>query len=129
MLEEVWICEQLLADPDPANRHRFLDLEESLLPALARGWIVANSDTEGRVLYRMTTAGWGVIDGPPLARPRTTPAPDPAAATVYDERVKQVIARLGTAKPLHPNEIGPPCVPVAYLGVPIFGEFRDAKPA
>ena len=123
-LDDVWISEVQLAgvewpregEDTTAFRRELVLTEDMALPALSRGWIVANSDIHGRVYYALTLAGWEVLDNDPPEDPPDI-AVDTEARKMYLDRVQSQLARLGTADPEDPNEIGILPLPVAMKGV------------
>lgn len=129
-LDDLWISEVQLAGAEwpregedtTAFRREMVLTEDMALPALSRGWIVANSDRHGRVYYALTLAGWGVLDNDPPDAPPDTPV-DAEAREMYLDRVQSQLERLDTADPEDPKEIGGLPLPVAMKGVRLASSF------
>ena len=122
-----WIPETTLAGVDWVKcaadkdaRHKLVFVEEIMLPALIRGWIIANADIHGRVWYSPTPEGLAMIEAerrkpdPPDAPPAPPPAAfDEEAADYYLERFTETAGRFDTAAPQCEREIGEIPLPVS----------------
>lgn len=116
----IWVAETALAGVDWAQcaadkeaRHKLVYVEDMLLPALIRGWIVSNSSIQGHVWYSPTAEGLEMLEAerrkpdPPDAPPAPPPAPfDEEAAEYYLERFIETGGYFDTATPKCPGELG-----------------------
>lgn len=91
--------------------------EWKAVPAIIRGWLHVSSDRIGRVYYALTDAGRKAID---CGAPASSVALnfDEALSDLYFGRLREVIARMETASPPNPREIG-------YLPVPESGPYAE----
>jgi len=120
MMTDVWIPETVLIGTVPAGRTlgREAALVEDLLTvALICGWVVSNSDIQGRIYYCLTDAGWARLDGPEPADDATVKT-DPEAAEWFIERLEVSMARLDTAL-TEAREIGDLPLPVSMVDLPV----------
>ena len=124
--DDVWISEEdiliLPRHSEGEDQAAFLGglafTEDMFLPALSRGWAVANSTIHGNVYYALTQAGWDVLDGePPAERPEVDPSPE--ANEAYLDRVREQLDRLEHDRPENPGEIGMLPLPDSMAGWPL----------
>ncbi|MFI5380649.1 MAG: hypothetical protein ACHRHE_15230 [Tepidisphaerales bacterium] len=118
-----WVSECELAETDysktgdPRERRKLVQIEEALLPALLRGWVIANSDGAGRVWYaqspRFTAGTPSSIIKP--ARHRGLPKRSDGMAVVYYTTLKAEQVRLARSGPADPSEIGAIPLPEAPI--------------
>jgi len=83
---------------------RFMDLEDTLLPALVRGWVDSNSDSHGRVAYRLTDEGAAALAGR-QSWPAAEVEYDGELAEAYYAALKSALSALA-GKERNPGEIG-----------------------
>jgi hypothetical protein len=116
-LGRVWIPETALAGVrwgDNERRHKLVEVEELLLPALVSGFAVSNCTVRGHCWYTITPAGLAAIKSPPpLAR--DFPEPSIEARSDYYSRIHLEIRALAAAKPENEREIGEIPMPVCPL--------------
>ena len=124
--DDVWISEEeiliLPRSPEGEDQAAFLGgltlTEDMFLPALSRGWAIANSTIHGNVYYALTQAGWDVLDDePPAERPEVDPSPE--ANKAYLDRVREQLDHLEHDRPENPREIGMLPLPVSMAGWPL----------
>ncbi len=109
----IWTPEIALAGVqwgDNERRHKFVEVEERLLPALVRGLVVSNCTVRGHCWYSLNTRTPTL---PPV--PADLPARNELARGQYYGRLKHEIADLRLAELLNPREIGDIPMPVCPL--------------
>jgi hypothetical protein len=130
LFTDVYIAERKLIGDKPPETYRreAVIVEDMLLPALVRGYVDSNADTQGRVSYMLTPAGWEWLDrgeAPPEDLRDDAPL-GRDAATWYAERLQTSLDRLGTADAAEPREIGLLPLPVAVQGLTVSGPWIPA---
>lgn len=108
-LGQTWVPETLLAGVewgDNEQRYKYVDIEEQLLPALVRGWVVSNCTIRGHCWYSLVNAA------PPTAVPVNSPAKCVHARDEYYRQIHEEISALYVAKPDNEREIGQIPMPV-----------------
>jgi len=100
---------------DPGNRARLVQLEEAMLPLLARGLAERGSDYDGRTWYRLTG------DRPDLGEP-IRHDPDDDARSAYYAAFEAARHRLATTPRSHDGELG-------EIPLPCSIALRDGPPA
>ncbi len=108
--DDDWISELALSGlagymADGCNR-MLMDNEDIILPGLTREWIESNSDTAGRVWYRVTAKGGIQALQPEPVLPADLPKVDSAARTHYLDHVKTFRVSLRIAEPTCDRDIG-----------------------
>jgi len=96
----------------PGCEKKLADFQWCALPAIVAGWLESESDQEGRVAYRVTSAGAEAVRRR-LPKPRGLPAALPELAEVFDAEYQAERERLLAARPTD-GEIGP--IPLAVGG-------------
>jgi DNA-binding PadR family transcriptional regulator len=86
-------------------RRPLVAMEETLLPAMCRGWVRGESDSSRRVDYCLTPEGRAVLRRKPQFDVATE-APVEDARQLYYRRVNEALDRLGTATPETVGETG-----------------------
>jgi hypothetical protein len=117
VMGDAWIPETALADASKPPREELSLVEDMLLPAMVRGWVVSLSDVQRHVCYRTTLAGWQMVDA---GEPPTVPAGCKVSrelAALYDDRLQAALARLEASAPVDTREIGDVPLPVHMAGV------------
>lgn len=116
-LGRVWVPETALAGVrwgDNDQRHKLVEVEELLLPALVRNYAVSNCTVRGHCWYTITPAGFDAIKSPPpLAS--DLPDADADARREYYGRIHLEIRALAAAKPDNEREIGEIPMPVCPM--------------
>jgi hypothetical protein len=115
-LGRVWIPETALAGVrwgDNDHRHKLVEVEELLLPALTRGYADSNCTVKGHCWYTITPAGLDAIKSPPTAG--ELPAASIDARREYYSRSHLEIRALAAARPANEREIGEIPMPVCPL--------------
>jgi hypothetical protein len=110
-----WLPETALAGVrwgDHANRHRFVEVEDRLLPALVRGWAESNCSVRGHCWYATTHAGRERLSQAVVPTTESPPSTD-LARREYCHRVRQELLALAAAKPECEREIGEIPMPVS----------------
>jgi hypothetical protein len=108
-LGRTWVPETALTGVrwgDNDQRHKYVDLEEQLLPALVRGWVVSNCSIRGHCWYSL------VEGAPPMAVPAKYPEKTDEARAEYYRRIHEEISALMVATPENDREIGQIPMPV-----------------
>ena len=114
-LGRTWLPETALAGVrwgDNANRHRFVEVEDRLLPALVRGWAESNCSVRGHCWYAITHAGRERLSQAVVPTTESPPSTDLARREYY-HRVRQELLTLAAAKPECEREIGEIPIPVS----------------
>jgi hypothetical protein len=109
----IWTPETALAGVpwgDDERRHKFVEVEERLLPALVRGLVVSNCTVRGHCWYSLNVLQPTL---PPV--PADGPSRLELARGQYYGRVKHEMADLRLAEPLNAREIGDIPMPVCPL--------------
>lgn len=117
-LGRTWVAETALAGVrwgDHVHRHRFVEVEDRLLPALVRGWAVSNCSVRGHCWYSITSAGRERLDQPPAVATTEGVATCEEARREYCHRVRQELLTLAAAKPECEREIGEVPMPVCPM--------------
>lgn len=112
-LEELWVDEIELndgkgwGDATKEERAALSETEMNALPAMAAGWIVADSTCYGHVRYAVAQPGWQEVDEPSedLAV-GDMPECDPEAEQLYESEVNACLAEMKSNKPDPPGEVG-----------------------
>jgi hypothetical protein len=106
LTSELWLAElHDYADTDKC-RQKLIAVQESLLPALWRGWVESNSDCVGRVWYWATDLGRKVAKLSAPTLPSDLPSADVDADKLYSNELLAYRARLRNSRPDVPGEIG-----------------------
>ena len=116
-LGRVWIPETALAGVrwgDNDQGHKFVEVEELLLPALIRNYAVSNCTVRGHCWYTITPPGLDAIKSPPPL-PGDLPQAAIDARREYYSRLHLEIRALAAAKPDNEREIGEIPMPVCPL--------------
>lgn len=117
--QRVWqdrhVFEDLIAGTDKYDR---MALEEALLPGLIRGYVVANSDIDGRVNYSLTTAGrkWHAGKPPPA---EGLPPEDETLHPIYTRALIAAQAAILGRQPREPQDVGNVPAPRSPVDTPI----------
>ncbi len=82
------------------------DVQATLLPALCREWVTAESDPDGRAYYSATRRGRAQAKLPAPTLPASLPEYDDQAAALYLDTTREFREALRRAKPNCPGEIG-----------------------
>jgi hypothetical protein len=117
-LGRTWVAETALAGVrwgDHANRHRFVEIEDRLLPALVRGWAVSNCSVQGHCWYSITSAGRELLTQQPAVAMTEGVVSCESARREYYHRVRQELLTLAAAKPECEREIGEIPMPVSPM--------------
>lgn len=99
---------------DHEHRHAFVELEETFLPALVRGWAESNCSVQGHCWYALTDAGREQLGKPARPTPEQ-PASNDQARREYYFRMKNEMYALASAKPDCEREIGEIPMPVCPM--------------
>jgi len=105
---KIWVKETDLSGVgygSPGFSDATVELEESLLPALVRGWVISDSNMDGHAWYSLTAAGARAITS---ATPLTLDPYDLGAVAendFYINSIKVALEELKTADPWHTNAV------------------------
>ena len=113
-LGRTWVPETALAGVawgDNERRHRLVETEEKLLPAVVRDWAVSNCSVRGHCWYAITDAGRDQLGKPIEAGP--LPCANDDLRREYYHRVKAEFLALAAAEPKCEREIGEIPMPVS----------------
>lgn len=116
-LGRTWLPETALAGVrwgDNARRHKFVEVEEKLLPALVQGWVESNCSVQRHCWYALVPAGREQLGKPVTAASGLPPTSDQARREYY-YRVQAEFHALAAAKPACEREIGEIPMPVCPL--------------
>lgn len=108
-LGRTWVPETVLTGVewgDNERRHVYVELEEQLLPAMVRGWVISNCSLRGHGWYSL------VNSSPPTSIPAKAPDQSVAARDGYYRQIHDEISALYVAKPENDREIGQIPMPV-----------------
>jgi hypothetical protein len=100
------------------DHHRELvAVEDTLLPALARGWVVSLATVQRHVYYALAPTGWAALE-------QNHPPPPPGEADlkawpVYAEQLNRVLAGWAHVAPDTDRDLGAIPLPVSMHGVEI----------
>jgi hypothetical protein len=107
----LWIPETLLAKVewgDNDNRNEFVIVEDMMLPALVRGWVISNATVHRHVCYSLTEEGTKLATSKRKWKfPKGLLAWEQDAADRYDARVKESQNLFASQRIANPREIGP----------------------
>lgn len=114
-----WVCETVLifnrrnasySDLKQDENWLLAHNDESFLPALSRGYVVSNSDCEGRVFFQVTEAGfnWIAAGDPELP---DLPAIDPEALKFYAITCEARRKAIRNAEPARKHAVAPHALP------------------
>jgi hypothetical protein len=115
-LGRTWVPETALAGVrwgDHAHRHRFVEVEDCLLPAQVRGLAESNCSVRGHCWYAITPAGCERLSQQPDVVTTEGVASCEPARREYCHRVRQELLTLAAAKPECEREIGEIPMPVS----------------
>lgn len=116
LLTDAFIRERLMCG-DVSDHEYAIEadsVQRMLLPALARGRVIALADCRGCVHYALTRSGWEWLDTEPLEHPETTP--DAEMDELYRDHLAACRERLETAQNRIP-ELGDLPLPVSTEGI------------
>jgi hypothetical protein len=117
-LGRTWVAETSLAGVhwgEHANRQRFVEVEDRLLPALVRGWVESNCSVRGHCWYAITPAGRERLGQRAVVATAEGVASYDSARREYYHRVRQELLTLAAAKPECEREIGEIPMPVSPM--------------
>ncbi len=117
LIEHKWASECRLTGTRRPDGDDLWAVQSLALPALVCGWLSSNADTQGRVYYAVTPAGWEAIDaGQEPPGPEDVGEPAPGAWEAYREALEHAQARLLRGDRVDPKCIGWVPLPVAHKG-------------